>query len=298
MFCLFRSSVVQKFSSLEVQKLFGFAVAVEDGTNKHGQDGVDEPDECDGKGYAGCIRTEDTKNNERPSATDGDVSRRYGWEDGHHHVVEWDGDHVLHEGHVHAAEMEREGELDCPDDIAEHGPCDGLHEERIGHMRERKGELAHLGVVPLVAREIAHEVRQETEQEHQDDERYGEILHGDSRMVADKEPCGRNAEDEFNNEQSHGADKTETDGCGEVALILEEHGTSGIIACVIWSYESADIAVIDLALSTPDGHGFGFAKQQTPFARFCHDIERHKQKGGDEGEPQTDIAGAKGAEKR
>lgn len=62
--------------------------------------------------------------------------------------------------------MKREGELDRPDDIAEHGPCDGLHEERIGHMRERKGELAHLGVVPLVAREVAHEVRQETEQKH------------------------------------------------------------------------------------------------------------------------------------
>ena len=194
--------------------------------------------------------------------------------------------------------MKREGELECPDDIAEHGPCDGLHEERIGHMRERKGELTHLGVVPLVAREIAHEVRQETEQEHQDDERYREILHRNSRVVADKEPCGRNAEDEFDNEQCHGANKTETNGCGEIALILEKHGTSGIIACVIGSYESADIAVIDLALGTPDGHGFGFAKQQAPFARFCHDIEGHEQKGGDEGKPQTDIAGTKGAEKR
>ena len=47
--------------------------------------------------------------------------------------------------------MKCEGELNCPDDIAEHGPCDGLHEERIGHMRERKGELAHLGVVPFAA---------------------------------------------------------------------------------------------------------------------------------------------------
>ena len=90
--------------------------------------------------------------------------------------------------------------MDCPDDIAEHGPYDGLHKERIRHMRERKGELAHLGVVPLVAREVAHEVRQETEQKHQDDERYREILHGDSRMVADEEPCGRNAEDEFYDE--------------------------------------------------------------------------------------------------
>ena len=193
--------------------------------------------------------------------------------------------------------MEREGELKCPDDIAEHRPCDGLHEERIGHMRERKGELAHLGVVPLVARKIAHEVRQETEQKHQDNEGYSKILHRDSRMVADEEPCGRNAEDEFDHEQSHRADKTETNGCGEVALVLEEHGTSGIIACVVGSYESTDIAVIDLALSTPDGHGFGFTKQQTPFARFRHDIERHEQKGGDEGEPQTNIAGAKGAEK-
>ena len=194
--------------------------------------------------------------------------------------------------------MEREGELDCPYYIAKHGPCDGFHEERIRHMRERKGELAHLGVVPLVARKIAHEVRQETKQKHQDDERYSEILHGDSRMVADKEPCSRNAEDEFDNEQSHGADKTKTDGCGEVALVLEEHSTSGIIACVIWSYESADIAVINLALSAPDGHGFGFAKQQAPFACFCYDIERHEQQGSDEGEPQTDVAGAKGAEKR
>lgn len=194
--------------------------------------------------------------------------------------------------------MECEGELECPDDIAEHRPCDGLHEERIGHMRERKGELAHLGVVPLVARKIAHEVRQETEQEHQDDERYREILHRYSRMVADEEPCGRNAEDEFNNEQSHCADKTKTNGCGEIALVFEEHSTSGIITCVVWRDECADIAVIDLALSTPNRHGFGFAKQQTPFARFCHDIERHEQQGGDEGEPQTDITGLKGAEKR
>ena len=164
-------------------------------------------------------------------------------------------------------------------------------------MRERKGELAHLGVVPLVARKVAHEVRQETEQEHQDDERYGEILHRDSRMVADKEPCGRNAEDEFNNQKSYRANETEANGCGEIALVLEEHSSSGIIACVVWSYESADIAVIDLALGAPDGHGFGFAKQQTPFACFCYDIEGHEQKGGNEGEPQTDIAGAKGAEK-
>ena len=187
--------------------------------------------------------------------------------------------------------------MECPDDIAEHRPCDGLHEERIGHMRERKGELAHLGVVPLVARKVAHEVRQETEQKHQDDERYREILHRYSRMVADKEPRGRNAEDEFDHEQCHGANKTETNGGGEIALVFEEHSSSGIIACVIWSYESADIAVIDLALGAPDGHGFGFAKQQAPFARFCHDIEGHEQKGGDEGKPQTDIAGAKGVEK-
>ena len=66
--------------------------------------------------------------------------------------------------------------------------------------------------MPLVARKIAHEVRQETEQEHQNDEGYGEILHRDCRMVADKEPCGRNAEDEFDNEQCHGADETETNG--------------------------------------------------------------------------------------
>ena len=165
-------------------------------------------------------------------------------------------------------------------------------------MRERKGELAHLGVVPLVARKIAHEVRQEAEQKHQDDERHSEILHRDSRVVADKKPRGRNTEDEFDNEQSHGANKTETNGGGEVALVLEEHGTSGIIACVIWSDEGADIAIIDLALSAPDRHGFGFAKQQAPFARFRHDIEGHEQKDGDEGEPQTNIAGAKGAEKR
>ena len=151
--------------------------------------------------------------------------------------------------------------------------------------------------MPLVAREIAHEVRQKTEQKHQDDEGYSEILHWDSRMVADKEPCGRNAEDEFDNEQSHGADKTKADSGGEVALVLEQHGTSRIIACVIWSYESADVAIINLALGAPDGHGFGFAKQQAPFARFCYDIDRHEQKGGDEGEPQTDIAGAKGVEK-
>ena len=194
--------------------------------------------------------------------------------------------------------MKCEGELKCPDDIAKHRPCDGLHEERIGHMRERKGELAHLGVVPLVARKLAHEVRQEAEQEHQDDERYSEILHRYSRMVADKEPCGRNAEDEFDNEQSHGADETKTDSCGEVALVLEKHGTSGIIACVVWCDESTYIAVVDLALGAPDGHGFGFAKQQTPFARLCYDIEGHEQKGGDESEPQTNIAGAKGAEKR
>ena len=67
---------------------------------------------------------------------------------------------------------------------------------------------------------------------------------------------------------------------------------------MIWRDESADIAVIDLALSAPDSHGFGFAKQQTPFARLCYYINRHEQKGGDEGEPHTDIAGTKGAEKR
>ena len=67
---------------------------------------------------------------------------------------------------------------------------------------------------------------------------------------------------------------------------------------MVWRDECADIAVIDLALGAPDGHRFGFAKQQTPFARFCYDIDRHEQKGGDKGEPQTNIAGAKGAEKR
>ena len=117
-------------------------------------------------------------------------------------------------------------------------------------------------------------------------------------MVADKEPCGRNAEDEFYDEQSHSADKTKPNGCGEVALVFEEHSTSGIITCVVWRDECAHIAVIDLALSPPDGHRFGFAKQQTPFARLCYDIERHEQQGGDESEPQTDIAGLKGAEKR
>ena len=117
-------------------------------------------------------------------------------------------------------------------------------------------------------------------------------------MVADKEPCGRNAEDEFDDEQSHCADETEADSGGEVALILEEHGTSRIITCVVWSYESTYIAVIDLSLSPPDGHGFGFAKQQAPFTCFCYDIDRHEQKGGDKGEPETNIAGAKSVEKR
>ena len=67
---------------------------------------------------------------------------------------------------------------------------------------------------------------------------------------------------------------------------------------MVGSYERANIAIIDLALSAPDGHGFGFAKQQTPFARFCYDINGHEQKGGDEGEPQTNISGVEGAEKR
>lgn len=195
----------------------------------------------------------------------------------------------MHEGHVHATEVERKGELDCPDDIAKHGPCDGFHEERIGYVRERKGELAHLGVVPLVARKVAHKVRQETKQEHQNDERYGEILRGDSRMVANKEPCSRNAKDKFDNEQSYGTDETKTDGCREIALVLEEHGTSGIVACVIRSDESANITVIDLALGTPDGHWFGFAEEQTPLACFRHDIDRHEQKDGNKDEPKTDI---------
>ena len=90
---------------LEVQTLFGFAVAVEDGTYEHGQDGVDKPDERDSKGYAGCVLTKDTKNDERPGATDGNVSRGYGWEDSHHHIVEWDGNHILYRSHVHAAEV-------------------------------------------------------------------------------------------------------------------------------------------------------------------------------------------------
>ena len=67
---------------------------------------------------------------------------------------------------------------------------------------------------------------------------------------------------------------------------------------MIWSDEGADVAIIDLALGAPDGHGFGFAKKQTPFACFCYNIDGHEQKGGDESEPQTDIAGAKGVEKR
>ena len=117
-------------------------------------------------------------------------------------------------------------------------------------------------------------------------------------MITDKKPCGRNAEDKFNHEQSHCADETETNGCGEVTLVLKEHSTSWIIACVIWRDESADIAVIDLALSAPDSHGFGFAQQQTPFARLCYYINRHKQKGGDKGEPQTNIASAESVEKR
>ena len=99
--CEMKCHIYLQFSYL----LFGFAVAVEDRAYEHGQDGVDEPDECDGKGYAGCVGAEDTEDDERPSATDGNISCRYGWEDCHHHVVEWDGDHVLHEGHVHAAEV-------------------------------------------------------------------------------------------------------------------------------------------------------------------------------------------------
>ena len=88
-----------------LQGLARSSTTIKDGTNEHWQDGVDEPDECDGKSYAGCVRAEDTEDNERPSATDGDISRRYGWEDCHYHIVEWDGNHVLHEGHVHAAEV-------------------------------------------------------------------------------------------------------------------------------------------------------------------------------------------------
>ena len=117
-------------------------------------------------------------------------------------------------------------------------------------------------------------------------------------MVTHKKPCGRYAKNKFHHEQSHRTNKTQSYSRREIALILEEHGTSGIIACVIWSYESADIAVIDLALGAPDGHGFGFAKQQTPFTCFCYDIDRHEQKGGDEGEPETNIAGAEGVKKR
>ena len=276
--------------------LFGFAVAVEDGTYEHGQDGVDEPDECNGKGYAGCVLTKDTEDDKRPTATDGDVSRRYGWEDCHDHVVEWNGNHILHRSHVHAAEMEGKGKLECPDDITKHGPCEGFHEERIGHVRKRQRELAHLCVVPFAAGEIAHEVRQETEQEHQDNERYSEILHRNSRMIADKEPCGRNAEDEFYNEQSHGADKTKADGCGEIALVLEEHGTSRVVACVVRRDESANIAIVNLTLGSPDGHGFGFAKEQTPLACFCHHINGHEKEDGNKGEPQTNIARTKGFE--
>ena len=66
---------------------------------------------------------------------------------------------------------------------------------------------------------------------------------------------------------------------------------------MVWRDECAHIAVIDLALSTPNSHGFGFAKEQTPLARFCYDIEGHEQKGGNESKPQTDIASAEGVEK-
>ena len=141
-------------------------------------------------------------------------------------------------------------------------------------------------------------MRQETEQEHQDDKRHREILQRYSRVVADEEPCGRNTEDEFDDEECHGTNETKADSRGEIALILEEHSASRIIARMVGRDESAYIAIIDLALRTPDGHRFGFAKQQTPFTCFRHDIERHEQKGGDEGEPQTNIAGAKGVEKR
>ena len=194
--------------------------------------------------------------------------------------------------------MKRKSQLECPNDIAKHGPCDGLHEEWIGHVRECEGELAHLGVLPFAAREVAHEVRQETEQEHQDYKRHREILQRYSRMVADEEPCGRNTEDEFDDEECHGAYETKADSRGEIALILEEHSASRIIARMVGRDKSAYIAIIDLALCPPDGHRFGFAQEQTPFARFCQNIDRHEQKNGNKSKPQTHTATTKSVEKR
>ena len=93
--------------------------------------------------------------------------------------------------------MQGKRQLERPNSIAEHRPRDGLHEERIRHMRQGCGELAHLRVFPLATREIAHQVRQETQQQDQHDERYREVLHRDIRIVANEEPCGRHTEDEL-----------------------------------------------------------------------------------------------------
>ena len=140
-------------------------------------------------------------------------------------------------------------------------------------------------------------MRQETEQEHQDDERYREVLHRYSRMVANEEPCGRNTEDEFDDEECHGTNETKADSRGEIALILEEHSASRIIARMVGRDESAYIAIIDLALRTPDGHRFGFAQEQTPFTRFRQNIDRHEQKNGNKSKPQTHTAATKSVEK-
>ena len=94
-----------KWFNIVQSGLFGFAVAIEDGAYKHWQDGVDEPDERDGKGYAGSIGAEDTEDDKRPSATDGDVSRRYGWENSNNHIIEWYCNKVLHNGHLYPTQV-------------------------------------------------------------------------------------------------------------------------------------------------------------------------------------------------
>jgi hypothetical protein len=67
---------------------------------------------------------------------------------------------------------------------------------------------------------------------------------------------------------------------------------------MIRRYESTNVAVVDLALGSPDGHGFGFAKQQTPFASLCHHVERHEQQDSNKSEPKPYISSLKSRKER
>ena len=165
-------------------------------------------------------------------------------------------------------------------------------------MRQSCRKLLHLGVLPLTTREITHKVRQETQQQDQHNKCNREILHRDIRIITDEKPCSRHTEDKFHYEQGNSTHQTHTNSCGEIALILEKHSSSRIVARMVRRDKGTYIAIIDLALCTPDSHRFGLAEQQTPFARLRNHIEWHEQKNSYERKPKPYISSLESREER